>query len=123
MAPAYTPLDEGDKPADIRRQSTVVEKRYRHTHSKPSESKLITHSINTVSRSAIYGSILLLIIVACIAFWGVSRDVPMLLSHGAEHTVEENAKAMTFVWTLIGVSNLSCTRFANSEQTPLPEPQ
>ena len=58
--------------------------------------------INTTIRYALYGSALLLIVIACIAFWSASRNEPLLFSLDATRAVAEHPKSMTFVWTLIG---------------------
>lgn len=59
-------------------------------------------TINTNLRHIWYGCGLLAIILASIGFWIASRYQPLLLSLSATQTVLNSAKAMTFVWTLLG---------------------
>ena len=62
----------------------------------------LSRRINATLRYLTYGSILLLIIIASIAFWAAGRYNPVVFSVGATRTVETHSKSMTFVWTLIG---------------------
>lgn len=84
MATAYEPID-------LNKAGTTTVKE--QNEEKP---------INTTVRYLCYGSALLAIVVASLGFWIASRYQPLLLSLSTSHTVVNNAKSMTFVWTLIG---------------------
>ena len=103
MATSYAPLDGGN-PLGIQRQNSGENKRYCAAYFCKAHSPNAYNActINTTLRNAFYSSALLLIIIAYVTFWVASRQEPLLFSLHATQTVENNAKALTFVWTLIG---------------------
>ena len=101
MDDSYKQL-ENDRDTTVQHPPSEDEKRYEYHIFAFVQIAYTLSSINTTLRYAIYGSALLLIIIASVGFWAASRNQPLFFSLGATQAVENHAKSMTFVWTLIG---------------------
>lgn len=58
--------------------------------------------INTVFWQCVWGSALLLIVIASVAFWVGSAIQPLVYSYSNGYNVQYYSKVFAFLWTLVG---------------------